>query len=93
MDVMRVLEKVWTRVLGVEVYTGKDPLFITHPHLVSEWDYEKSGDLTPNDVTAGSDKVVPWKCSKGHKWKTTINNRTKKIPTGCPYCYKKNRKK
>ena len=34
----------------------KEPLSVTHPDLAKEWHPTKNGELTPNDVTAGSDK-------------------------------------
>ena len=52
--------------------------------LVKKWNYEKNGDLKPTQVTVGSNKKVWWKCTKGHEWQATINNRAK--GTGCPYC-------
>ncbi|HAY79483.1 MAG TPA: hypothetical protein DCY79_06730 [Planctomycetaceae bacterium] len=44
----------------------------------------KSGDLAPDDVTAGSGKKAWWKCPKGsdHKWEAVIANRAKGV--GCP---------
>lgn len=61
------------------------PLSKTHPDLVKEWDYEKNAPLMPDQVSAGSNKKVWWKCSKGHEWQTIINDRgTKHV--GCPYC-------
>jgi hypothetical protein len=40
----------------------------THKHLVPEWDYAANGDLTPDNVTHGSQKKVSWLCltGKGH---------------------------
>ena len=34
------------------------PLAVTHADLAAEWDYELNGELTPNDVTYGSNKIV-----------------------------------
>ena len=62
-----------------------------NPQLANEWDYEKNGELKPEDFTCGSDKKVWWKCEKGHEWQATINNRNN--GTGCPICYKEKRKK
>jgi len=42
----------------------RKPLYIDRPDLLSEWDYEKNKDIcSPDEVTAGSGKVVWWKCS------------------------------
>ena len=52
--------------------------------MAKEWNYEKNGNLKPEDFTASSGKKVWWKCSKGHEWETTISNRHR--GTGCPVC-------
>jgi hypothetical protein len=58
-----------------------------YPDLSREWHEEKNGDLRPEQVTAGSGRIVWWQCKvcEEHKWKTAINNRTKN-GTGCPFC-------
>jgi hypothetical protein len=56
----------------------------TSPDLAKEWNCEKNHNLTPKDVTAGSNKVVWWTCENGHEWKAKINYR--KQDTVCPYC-------
>ena len=38
-----------------------------NPALAAEWDYEKNGDLRPEDFTGGSNRKVWWRCEKGHK--------------------------
>lgn len=58
------------------------------PQLLKEWNYEKNGDLLPEDVIAGSGKKVWWKCEKGHEWKTSVCARTGKKKVGCPHCGK-----
>jgi len=45
------------------------------PDLAKEWHPTKNGELTPRDVTKGSMKKVWWRCSKGHAWQATVNNR------------------
>jgi hypothetical protein len=64
----------------------KDPLAITHSQLAAQWHPTKNGNFTPNQVTAGSDKKVWWKCPKGsdHEWQAIIGNRVK--GRGYPYC-------
>jgi hypothetical protein len=63
-------------------------LATTHPNITAQWHNEKNGNLTPNDVTAGSGKSVWWKCSKAddHEWPASVSNRTGKQHTGCPIC-------
>ena len=60
----------------------------THPELVAEWDWERSGDLKPTDVIGNSNKRVWRKCNEGHEWSGLIANRARKgkADPGCPYC-------
>ena len=46
---------------------------LTDPVLLAQWDRERNGDLTPNDVTYGSRRKVWWRCEKGHSWQAQIN--------------------
>jgi hypothetical protein len=55
-----------------------------NPKLAKQWHPTQNGDLTPSDVTTGSDKKVWWICSKGHEWDAQISNRT--TGRGCPEC-------
>ena len=59
-------------------------VLICNPQLAQEWNYEKNGSLTPENVTAYSSKKVWWRCAKGHEWETTVAHRNK--GRGCPYC-------
>ena len=69
-----------------KIEIGYNDLATTHPSLVKEWDYEKNIDITPQEVTRGSDKKVWWKCEKGHSWKAVISSRV--AGRGCPHCLK-----
>jgi glutaredoxin/DNA-directed RNA polymerase subunit RPC12/RpoP len=62
-------------------------LSLYNPELLKEWHYEKNGELSPDQISAGSDKIVWWKCQNNpaHEWQTEIKNRTTK-KRGCPYC-------
>jgi len=57
----------------------------THPDLSEQWHPTKNGDLTPRDITHGSNKNVWWKCDKAddHVWKASPNKRS---INGCPCC-------
>jgi hypothetical protein len=57
-----------------------------NPELASEWHPTKNGDLTPYDVTCGTDKKVWWICDKHHYWEASISHRS--FGTGCPKCNK-----
>ena len=67
------------------ILTGFNDLATTYPNLAAQWDQKKNGDLTPQQVTSGSDKEVWWICEKGHEWKVSVMNRTRR-GDGCPYC-------
>lgn len=70
---------------GRKVLTGFNDLATTHPKLAKEWNYEKNEPLRPNQVKAGSNQSVWWKCAKGHEWSAKIGNRTF-LNRNCPYC-------
>lgn len=57
----------------------------THPSLSEEWHPLKNVDLTPSDVSPGSNRKIWWKASCGHEWEAHIVNRTR-LGAGCPFC-------
>ena len=59
-------------------------LIDTNPELLSEWDYEKNGALTPENINVNSIRYIWWKCEQGHSWKSRIKERLK--GKGCPTC-------
>lgn len=77
------------------IQSGFNDLKTLFPKVAKEWDYEKNGDLRPENVGAGTDKKVYWICSKdnSHKWQASVVSRThgtgKKKPLGCPVCSNK----
>jgi hypothetical protein len=60
------------------------------PELVEQWDRDRNGGLSPEDLPAGSARRVWWACPQGpdHRWRAKPNNRT--YGAGCPFC--KNRR-
>jgi Zn finger protein HypA/HybF involved in hydrogenase expression len=68
--------------VGQAVHNDKrNSLATLRPDLIKDWN---ESNLTPNDVTEGSEKRINWKCHEcEHEWECNINNRTK---SGCPYC-------
>jgi hypothetical protein len=60
--------------------SAKQPLSVTHPELAKQ-----AVDWDPSGVTAGSQKRVMWKCTKGHLWEARVGARAIK-GTNCPYC-------
>ncbi len=65
-----------------------------YPDVAEQWHPTKNGDLTPDQVTYGSNIKIWWKCNEGpdHEWIAGINDHTrryrkrKKEGNGCPYC-------
>lgn len=58
----------------------------SYPVLLTEWDWEKNNaqGIHPDDISIGSTIKVHWKCSLGHQWQATPNNRSR--GQGCPIC-------
>lgn len=61
---------------GKLVKAGFNDLETTNPETLKNWDYDKN-DISPNEVSAGSGKVVWWKCSKRHSWQKRIVTQVK----------------
>ena len=61
-------------------------LSTTHPDLAEQWHPTKNGDLTTDNIVAGSNKKAWWKCDKGddHEWEAVIASRAS--GRGCPIC-------
>lgn len=53
------------------------------PELLYQWDSDN--EVSPYEVTAGSKKIVKWRCPVGpdHVWKASIYS---KVNDNCPYC-------
>lgn len=66
--------------------TKSNCLTTTHPELAKEWHKTKNGNITPNDVGAGSSKKIYWQCPEAadHVWQAEVRSRS----TGgkCPAC-------
>ncbi|MEG4107962.1 zinc-ribbon domain-containing protein [Microcoleus sp. S13_C5] len=57
-----------------------------YPELAKQWHPTKNGNLTPEQVVAGSNEKAWWKCPKGldHEWNASIVNRVG--GNGCRFC-------
>lgn len=54
------------------------------PEIAAEWDYEKNGDITPEDVAYSSHDVFNWICPRcGKRWAQQLDKRAR---TGKPLC-------
>lgn len=69
---------------NLKALAGFNDLATINPELAKEWDYEKNGDLRPENVLPGSHKEVWWLCRNNHSWKRSVKNRNS--GNGCPYC-------
>lgn len=63
----------------------ENSLAVLFPQIAAEWNYERNGDLLPENLSAGNNRTVWWRCSLGHEWQAAINTRTSKN-SGCPIC-------
>lgn len=69
---------------GRHIVVTQDNNFETcYPELLKYWNYEKNS-IKPNEIYAGGDIKVYWKCERGHDYLGKIRNRIK--GQGCPYC-------
>lgn len=64
---------------------GETDLKNLSPKLSAEWNHSKNGDLSPENISAHSNKKVWWKCQRGHEWEAVINSRYSGNHE-CPYC-------
>lgn len=69
---------------GRKALRGFNDLRTAAPLLAEEWNPERNGNLSVEDVTLHSNKKVWWKCASGHEWEAVISARAR--GTGCPYC-------
>lgn len=67
-----------------KIRSGFNDLATLYPDLVKEWDRERN-EIEPSEISPGSQTLVSWKCTSGHKWVTTPNHRTSS-QSGCPKC-------
>ena len=66
------------------VLAGFNDLATTNADLAAEWHPTMNGELSPQDVMAGTRKKVWWLCAKGHEWSASVANRSNGC--GCPVC-------
>ena len=85
-------ELVTLQIINIHGMSNENSLSIKYPNLANEWDFEKNGELTPEDVTYGSHLDVYWICPICHQsYKNRICNRTapskqQTISNKCPVC-------
>lgn len=76
---------------NLKVKIGFNDLLSLRPELSKEWDYEKNGDLLPENIVAYSSKKVWWKCKIcGNSWFISPVSR---VNNNCPFCANRKVKK
>ncbi|HFJ9454149.1 TPA: zinc-ribbon domain-containing protein [Bacillus tropicus] len=60
--------------------------------LISEWHPTKNEGIDCHEITYGSYEYIWWKCTEGHEWGATVNDRFKKNEE-CPKCLSLNKAK
>src|SRR5262249_55279086 len=57
------------------------------PDVAADWHPTRNGNLSPDQVVAGSQRKVWWLCprSEDHEWQAALGHRTRGR-RGCPYC-------
>lgn len=68
---------------GRAVQEGYNDLATTNPEMLSIWDYNKN-TISPETVTAGSQKKIWWVCAQNHHWEKKIVQQVKY--NFCPIC-------
>ena len=56
--------------------------------ILNIWDYDKNF-IDPSNINPHSHDKFWFKCRHGHSYKANLNNKTKKVPRGCPICANK----
>lgn len=70
-----------------KVLEGFNDLATVCPEVAAQWHPTLNGELTPQQVTAGSSRRIWWICAEGHVWRTAVYNRAGRDKrTGCPVC-------
>ena len=85
----------WDAVVGNRTQKGKQgcPICSGHRVLVGFNDLKtKNPEVAkfadgwnPTTITQGSNKILSWRCTQGHKWKAAVYSLTLQ-GTGCPIC-------
>ena len=69
---------------GKRVLKGFNDLSSAYPEIAKQWHPTENGNITPDQVTAHSNKKWYWLCDKGHVYEMSTYNRVN--GQNCPYC-------
>lgn len=72
---------------GKKVLEGFNDLTTTHPHVLDEWD---DAVHKPTELSAGSNKIINWRCVNGHVRKMSVKDKLKGAQ--CAQCLNKTTK-
>jgi len=76
---------------GKKVWVGFNDMATTRPDMAAEFSRSRNGDLTPQDVVAGTGKRIWWECQTcGHEWPSTGDSRANS-KRGCKECARRER--
>ena len=64
-------------------WPGENDLLTCRPDIATEWNHVKNHS-GPESIAVRSNKIVWWKCNKGHEYQTSVSNRV--AGQACPYC-------
>jgi len=71
----------------IKIVPYEKSLEYTNPEISRFWHPTKNGELTPKDVTYGSNKEIWWICEKGHEWQRSIRGMYRyRTRNYCPHC-------
>ncbi len=73
---------------GQVIMPGETDIESVNPRMAALWHPTLNGDLTPSDISPGSQKRVWWQCERGHAWQAPTYSI--KAGTNCPYCSGRN---
>lgn len=71
---------------GKRTIPGETDLVTLRPEIALQWDPEKNGKLTPDQVLPAAHEKVWWRCELGHSYQAVVFARTREKGSGCPYC-------
>jgi hypothetical protein len=71
-----------------KVLAGYNDIQTTHPKLALEFDRAKNLPFTPENILAGTNRLIWWICVLGHSFRAAGSARIQR-GAGCPYCSNK----
>ena len=70
---------------------GRNSMRVTHPELAEEFDTVRNAPITPDDILAGTNRILYWVCRTisetpcGNRWPASGDKRSSR-GQGCPAC-------